>query len=144
MEQEFLIRELSAVMINTNRVINTNRKRKVLIVDDEQDFLTIMDFFLTSEGFEVETVGDGDEALEAAKLLRPDLILLDVIMPRMDGLSALKELREEADTMNIPVIMLSIIEEPESETDLLNISDYLVKPFSPDDLIEKIHQTLEV
>jgi len=129
-------------MIKANGTLKTNRKRKVLIVDDEQDFLTIMDFFLTSEGFEVETVEDGDEAIEAAKLLRPDLILLDVIMPRMDGLSALKELRKEADTMDIPVIMLSIVEKPESETELLNISDYLVKPFSPDDLIEKIHATL--
>ncbi len=129
-------------MLKTNSAARPNGKKKVLVVDDEQDFLTIMDFFLTSEGFEVETVGDGDEAIEAARLLRPDLILLDVVMPRMDGLTALRELRREVDTMNIPVIMLSIFEEPYSETESLNISDYLIKPFSPDDLIEKIHRTL--
>jgi len=117
-------------------------KKRVLVVDDEDDFLNLMHFFLTLEGYEVETVTDGIQAIQAVGRDKPDLILLDVIMPKMDGLSALKHLREKDDTRDIPVIMLSILEEGKDESRHLNIADYLVKPFSTDTLIQKIRTTL--
>ena len=117
-------------------------RKRVLVVDDEDDFLSIMHFFLSREGFEVETASDGEKAIQAANRDRPDLILLDVIMPNMDGYRALKSLREEEKTRDIPVIMLSILDESKGEVDTLDITDYLVKPFSTEDLLQKIHQTL--
>jgi len=117
-------------------------KKKVLVVDDEHDFLSLMDFFLTIEGFDVQTVCDGQEAIEAVEKRRPDLILLDVIMPRMDGYEALHSLRSNAETRDIPVIMLSILDKSERKTEELNVTDYLVKPFSTTDLIQKIRTTL--
>jgi len=126
----------------TNQGIETKRRKKVLVVDDELDFLSIMNFFLTLEGYNVETVSDGAEAIKSVKKERPDLILLDVIMPRMDGYSALRELRQDRMTKDIPVIMLSILDQTEEQTESLNITDYLVKPFSSERLIQKIRQTL--
>jgi CheY-like chemotaxis protein len=120
----------------------TIAKKKVLVVDDEHDFLSIMNFFLTREGFDVETASDGHLAIQAAKRSRPDLILLDVIMPVMDGYRALEALRSDEGTRNIPVIMLSIMDEIDETNVPLDITDYLVKPFSTEDLIQKIRVTL--
>ncbi len=117
-------------------------KKRVLVVDDEDDFLHLMHFFLTLEGYEVETVTDGAQAIQAVGRDRPDLILLDVAMPKMDGLSTLRYLREKDDTRDIPVIMLSILEEEKEQSKKLNITDYLVKPFSTETLIQKIRNTL--
>jgi CheY-like chemotaxis protein len=129
-------------MIMAKQGEETREKKKVLVVDDELDFLSIMNFFLTLEGYLVETVSDGAEAIKSVKKDRPDLILLDVIMPIMDGYSALKELRQNNKTRDIPVIMLSIIDQTVEQKETLNITDYLVKPFSSDILIQKIRQTL--
>ncbi len=129
-------------MIMTKQGVETREKKKVLVVDDELDFLSIMHFFLTLEGYSVETVCDGAQAIKSVKKDRPDLILLDVIMPIMDGYSALRQLRQNRKTKDIPVIMLSIIDQTLDQRESLNITDYLVKPFSSDILIRKIRQTL--
>lgn len=129
-------------MKTTDQSTETIIKKRVLVVDDEDDFLHLMHFFLTLEGYEVETATDGIQAIQAVGRDRPDLILLDVVMPKMDGLSALKHIREQDDTRDIPVIMLSILDEGKNQSKNLNITDYLVKPFSTETLIEKIRTTL--
>ena len=116
--------------------------KKVLVVDDEHDFLSIMDYYLTAEGYEVEVAHDGAEALRSVGTSPPDLILLDLVMPGMDGLSAMKKLRGMAAPREIPVILLSILDQPEHDTGPLNVTGYVVKPFSPEFLMEKIRQTL--
>jgi len=125
-----------------NQAFETKVRKKVLVVDDEQDFLSIMNFFLTLEGFDVETVSDGSEAMQSIEKRLPDLILLDIVMPNMDGYSTLKALQGRTDTRDIPVIMLSILEKSKGDTETLHFTDYLVKPFSADMLIQKVHETL--
>ena len=129
-------------MNGTNSGTATVTRKRVLVVDDEDDFLNLMQFFLTLEGYDVETVTDGIQAIQAVGREKPDLILLDVIMPRMDGISALRHLRGQKATRDIPVIMLSILDEGKEESKDLNVTDYLVKPFSTEALIQKIRTTL--
>ena len=126
----------------TEQAVETKPGKRVLVVDDEQDFLSIMDFFLTMEGFEVETALDGADAIRSINKTPPDLILLDVVMPVLDGYGTLKSLQGRRKTRNIPVIMLSILEKAPEETSTLSITDYLVKPFSADTLIRKVRETL--
>jgi len=126
----------------TEQAVETKPGKRVLVVDDEQDFLSIMDFFLTMEGFEVETALDGADAIRSINKTPPDLILLDVVMPVLDGYGTLKALQGRRKTRNIPVIMLSILEKSPEETSTLSITDYLVKPFSADTLIRKVRETL--
>jgi len=128
--------------IMMKQAVETKPGKRVLIVDDEQDFLSIMDFFLTMEGFEVETALDGAEAIRSINRTPPDLILLDVVMPVLDGYGTLKALQGRRETRDIPVIMLSILEKSPGETETLSFTDYLVKPFSADTLIRKVHETL--
>jgi twitching motility two-component system response regulator PilH len=131
-------------MNTANSRVETKKRKRVLVADDEDDFLSIMHFFLTLKGFEVETATNGEEAVQAVKRERPDLILLDVVMPIMDGYSALREIRQKSDTKDIPVIMLSILEAGKEQLRNLNITDYLVKPFSTERLFQKISETLSV
>jgi len=126
----------------TDQRSRTKTRKKVLVVDDEHDFLSIMDYFLTMEGYDVEVAHNGAEALRSVEQNPPDLILLDLLMPGMDGLSALRQLRGASSTRDIPVILLSILDRAEGDTGPLNVTGYMVKPFSPELLMEKIRETL--
>src|SRR6266540_789685 len=79
---------------------------KILVVDDEVDISTVLSVTLRRAGFEVQTAGDGIEAIEAIHRQPPDLVILDVMMPRADGLETLKRIREHGPTAQLPVIML--------------------------------------
>jgi len=110
---------------------------KILIVDDEQKIRFVVKEYAQFSGHEVEEAGDGSEAIELCKKQPFDIIIMDVMMPRVDGFSAVKELRKICDT---PVIMLSARGE---EYDKLfgfelGIDDYVVKPFSPKELMARI------
>ncbi|MDQ3699917.1 MAG: response regulator, partial [Chloroflexota bacterium] len=76
----------------------------ILAVDDEKHIVQLIKLYLTNEGFRVETAADGQEALEKARRLRPDLVILDLMMPRIDGWEVCRRLRKES---NVPVIMLT-------------------------------------
>lgn len=113
------------------------RQFRVLIVDDEERILNFLRTKLKASGYEVLTAGNGLEAVEQAQAQEPDLIVLDVIMPKMDGFETLKELRAFS---SVPVIMLSA-----KGTDVdkikglgLGADDYLPKPFNPDELVARI------
>lgn len=117
---------------------------KVLVVDDEPNVLRSLVQYLTLEDFEVETAGNGVEALEKVDSFNPELILLDVMMPGMDGFEVLEKVKEKPGHENTPIIMLTA---KDQSSDVLKgyqsgATSYLVKPFNLDELVETINQTL--
>lgn len=119
-------------------------KVKVLAVDDEKDVLFIVSAALKSEGYEVVTASNGFEALEAAARENPDIIVLDVMMPKMDGFETLKKLREQDGTRDIPVVMLTGLSDREKKLDAIDygVQHYIVKPFEVHDLISTLQRAL--
>lgn len=111
--------------------------RKVLIVEDEKSISDIIQFNLIKEGFSVETAYDGKEGVEKASAFQPDLILLDIMLPVMDGFSVCKKVRE---TSNVPILMLTAKEEELDKVLGLELGadDYITKPFSMRELIARI------
>jgi CheY-like chemotaxis protein/anti-sigma regulatory factor (Ser/Thr protein kinase) len=101
----------------------------VLVIDDDADARDLMRRFLAREGFDTLTAADGSEGLRLARQFRPNLITLDVMMPRMDGWAVLKELQADPGLATIPVVMLSILDEQEKGF-ALGAADYLIKPFN--------------
>lgn len=121
------------------------QKKKILAVDDEPNILMSIEFILEMEGYEVHTSRDGEEALEVAERVRPDLILLDVNMPRKDGYEMCRILREREDLAGTKVIMLTAKGQTLERKKGLEVGadDYVTKPFSAADLLEKIRAMLE-
>lgn len=120
--------------------------KKILIIDDEEDIQKLLRIRLEQEGFVVITAGDGEVGAKTAELEAPDLILLDIMMPKVDGYSCLKEIRRIQKTKDTPVIMLSGKEE-EKVRDLFafqKISGYVEKPFELDNLVSKIKEILKI
>lgn len=120
-------------------------KRTVLIVDDEPDATELVSYNLTQAGYSVLAAKDGAEALEKARETKPDLILLDVMLPELDGMEVCKLLRNTAATAGIPIIMLTA---KAAEVDRvlgleLGADDYVTKPFSPRELLLRIKKLLE-
>ncbi|MBI5209809.1 MAG: Flp pilus assembly complex ATPase component TadA [Elusimicrobia bacterium] len=107
--------------------------RRVLVVDDNADNRDLAAATLRADGYEIDQAGDGDHALERLRERRPDLILLDLMMPGMDGFAALKRLRGQAETATLPVIVLTAMNEAESQALSLELGadDYISKPFQP-------------
>ncbi|MHC5248780.1 response regulator YycF [Enterococcus sp. LJL120] len=115
--------------------------KKILVVDDEKPISDIVKFNLTKEGFEVSTAYDGEEALEKVKEVEPDLVLLDLMLPKMDGLEVAREIRK---TYDMPIIMVTA---KDSEIDKvlgleLGADDYVTKPFSNRELIARVKANL--
>ena len=113
----------------------------VLVADDEKNIITLISLYLTREGFLVESAAHGEEALEKAHRLRPDLIMLDVMMPKVDGWDALRRLRTES---NVPVIMLTArADDVDKVVGLeLGADDYVTKPFNPRELVARVKAVL--
>lgn len=122
----------------------TSRAR-VLIVDDESDIVSTIQYRLKFCEFEVITASNGKEGLEKAAGEKPDLILLDINMPIMDGHQMLEHLRNQPDLKNIPVIMLTAFSDTRDITKAANlgIADYVTKPFDFTELMGKISNALE-
>jgi two-component system alkaline phosphatase synthesis response regulator PhoP len=119
-------------------------KQKILVVDDEEDILELLRFNLTKEGFTVVCAASGEEALKSAVSNRPDLILLDLLLPGMDGLEVARRLKHDASTKDIPVIMVTAKgEEADIVTGLeVGAEDYITKPFSRKVLIARVRAAL--
>ncbi len=120
--------------------------KKILVVDDEVYILHILDFSLGAEGYEVITAADGAEAIEKARQEKPDLVVLDIMMPKVDGFEACRRLKADPETREIPVILLTAKgREVDRKMGMeVGADDYIVKPFSPTKLIEKIGGFLKV
>ena len=119
-------------------------KHKILAVDDEADILRLLEYNLSNAGFEFICAEDGPEAIELANRSLPDLIILDLMLPNMDGNEVLKRLKANPDTSGIPVLMLTAKgEEIDRVLGLeLGADDYIVKPFSPRELVLRIKAVL--
>jgi len=117
---------------------------KILAVDDESDVLMVIKTGLEVEGFDVITASNGKDAVALAKEEKPDLILLDVMMPIMDGFEALKALKADEDTCMIPVVMLTGLSERAKIQEALSsgTSYYIVKPFDFDEVVNKVRTVL--
>lgn len=115
-------------------------KGKILIVDDEADILHFLELVLRERGYEVTTASTGREAIQLAGAIRPNLVLLDIMMPQMDGWEVLRLLRVDEATAQIPVAMVSARTDPRDRVQGLQEGavDYICKPFSLDDLIAKV------
>ena len=84
-----------------------NKRKKILIVEDEESLIKLESILLTSKGYEVEGVADGLAAMEAVKKSHPDLVLLDIMLPEIDGFEVCRRIKEDTETRDIPVIMLT-------------------------------------
>jgi CheY-like chemotaxis protein len=118
--------------------------RRILIVDDEPHMIRLAELSLRKGGYELHTARNGREAVEAAHAQKPDLIILDVLMPEMNGLQALQALKDSPETAAIPVIMLTArgaqLTRQEAETS--GASVFLTKPFSPTQLLAETQRIL--
>jgi len=112
---------------------------KILVVDDNPSVREVLKTILTKEGYQVAMAGDGEEGLSIARKLRPNAIILDVVMPKMDGWTTLSELKADPELATIPVIMLSMLEEKEYAYSL-GAAEYLVKPLHREKLIQALHK----
>lgn len=122
--------------------------KRILVVDDERHIVRLVQVNLERAGYEILTAYDGIEALEKVKTESPDMVVLDVMMPRMDGFEVLKNLQADPRYQNIPVIMLTA---KAQDADIFKgwssgVSSYLTKPFNPRELlvfVERIFQSMD-
>lgn len=122
------------------------KKTKILIVEDEEILLTALSEELKQEGFEVVGAKDGIEGVEKISSEKPDLVLLDLVMPRLDGIGALKQMKENEQTRDIPVVILTNLSDYDKVSDALSMGamDYLVKAnYRLEELVTKIKNVLE-
>jgi len=119
---------------------------KILVVDDEVYILHILDFSLGAEGFDVITATDGEEALAKAQREKPDLIVMDVMMPRLDGYETCRRLKNDPGTRDIPVLLLTARGREEDRQQGMDsgADDYITKPFSPNKLISRVSDILGI
>lgn len=124
--------------------MSKSSKGTILVIDDEADLIELVRYNAEREGFDVIAATDGRAGLDVAKQHRPDLIVLDVMMPGMDGLEVCRELRRDSDTDRTPVIMLTArAAESDRVVGLeLGADDYLTKPFSPRELVARVKAVL--
>ena len=117
---------------------------KLLVVDDEQSIVDFIRLGMRYEGFQVEQAGDGYIALDLAQRLRPDVIILDVMLPTMDGLEVCRRLRQNEATADIPILMLTAKDEVRDRVTGLEsgADDYLTKPFSFEELLARVRALL--
>ena len=119
-------------------------KETILIVDDEQDIIELIKYNLKNEGYSILTAQTGEQAIKIARQSRPDLIVLDLMLPGIDGLEVTKYLKNSGQTQDIPIVMLTAKgEESDIVTGLeLGANDYISKPFSPKVLVARIRAIL--
>ncbi|HDQ72842.1 MAG TPA: response regulator [Chloroflexi bacterium] len=124
--------------------MSDNHKPKVLVAEDERDIRELIGFTLRFAGLDVTLTKNGVEAVEQAPVLKPDLIMLDVRMPKMTGYEACRTLKDNPDTCQIPIVILSAKgQEGEIQEGIESGADhYIVKPFAPDDLTRRVREIL--
>lgn len=117
------------------------KNQKILVVDDESDILELLKYNLEKEGYDVKTANDGIKGVEVAKSFIPDLILLDIMMPKQDGIETCRQLREVTDLANSFIVFLTARSEEYSEVAAFDMGadDYITKPIKPRALISRIN-----
>ncbi|MBI3321526.1 MAG: response regulator [Candidatus Omnitrophica bacterium] len=117
--------------------------KKILVVDDEQQLALAVKIRLQSRGYQVVTANDGQQALKVVEQERPDLVILDVLMPVMDGYTCLRELNTRFGRGKIPVIVLTARDRMKDLFEVEGIEDYVIKPFDYEDLLLRIERVLK-
>ncbi len=118
--------------------------KTILVVDDEKDLLDLIEYNLKKEGFKVLKAENGEEGIERAKEFHPDLVLMDIMMPKMDGMEAVEKMRKDDELKSIPIIFLTARSDEKTEVEGLNKGgdDYITKPISTTKLISRIKAVL--
>lgn len=121
------------------------KRPRILVADDDPDIRELISFRLSHAGYEVSTAKNGEEAVALAHEGSPDLVVLDVMMPKLDGLAATRQLRESEATRSIPIILLTArVQEVDMARGFeAGANDYLTKPFSPQELRARVQAALE-
>lgn len=117
-------------------------ERKILVIDDEPSILEIMRIILEEAGFKVKTLDQAKNFYEVVLEYQPNLILLDLWMPEIDGWEITKKLKEESETKNIPVIVVSAVSHAEEVAQKSGANDFLQKPFEIEDLLKHVRKYL--
>ena len=121
-------------------------KKKVLVADDDRSVTELIKSSLESKGYDVVITFDGKEALEIAKIYKPDLAILDVLMPEMDGMRVASYLKLDTDTRDIPIIILTGFVDKENEAQVqgsMRSAKFMAKPFNIKDLIVMVENTIK-
>ena len=115
--------------------------KKIMIVDDEESLIELVRAILEGEGYEVISAMNGEEALEKLKTVKPDLILLDMMMPGMSGREVCERIRKNPKTKDLKIAFLTVAKFSEAGKDILkkmNVADYITKPFDNEDLVRRV------
>jgi len=121
------------------------QKKKILVVDDEPHIVNLVRLTLSQEKYEIYSAYTGKEAIELAKQIIPNLVILDLMMPSVDGYQVCEELRKNKKTANIPVMILSAKSQLADKFKSINVGadDYMIKPFDPDELVKRVKINVE-
>jgi len=122
-----------------------NMSKRIVVADDDPDLVALMTVPLTKRGYEIATGGNGEEAIDLVRRYRPDLVILDVCMPLLDGLEACRRLKDDEQLKHIPVMLITATASLLPAPDVLyalQVEGYLIKPFTVRVLIEKIEQLI--
>ena len=121
-----------------------SQKKKILVVDDEKDLTALVSLHMKMAGYEVLSASNGEKALVVARQEKPDLIILDLMLPKIDGWEVCRRLRQDPEIKNVPVIMLTARAETEDKLKGFEAGadDYVTKPFSPRELVARVKRVL--
>ena len=121
-----------------------NKPTRILVADDDPSILRLLQLNFELEGYEVSTASDGEEALAKARASSPDVVVLDVMMPGMDGWEVCRRLKEDETMRDVPVILLTALGQEQERRHGLAVgaSEYVMKPFDPDQLVQMVKGTL--
>jgi len=126
-----------------------SKEAKILIIDDDAVYVKATRAVLESKNYQVSSASDGEEGCRKAKEIKPDLIILDIIMPMRDGFSTCEQLKKDPELSSIPVLVMTSFAEKGKETDIptsagfgLEAEDYADKPISPDELLKRVDKLL--
>ena len=114
--------------------------KKILVVDDSVETVALIEGWLTSSGYKVRTASNGLEALKEVKTEKPDLIIVDILMPELDGFGLYKELKKDKDLAQIPFVVLTVRVKMEDTFRVLGVADFIVKPIEPQSFTRRIDQ----
>jgi two-component system, OmpR family, alkaline phosphatase synthesis response regulator PhoP len=118
--------------------------KRIVLIEDNEDLANIVQYRLKREGFQVTCRGDGVSGLEEVRAQKPDLVILDIFLPRMNGFEVLQNLKQDEQTKPIPVVMLTALSQEENVVKgfELGAADYLIKPLRPHELVIRINKLL--